>query len=80
MIVRRTRSSPDECRGSGARVHAELGVDVFEVLPNCHGWDPKALGDLSVCSALGDEIHDLALARRKPRDVLLLLEKQRAVN
>ena len=36
-IFRRTQSSPDERRGRGARVDAELGVDVLEVLPNCQG-------------------------------------------
>ena len=58
----------------------ELGVNVLEVLPHCHGRDPKALGDLSVCHALGNEIQDLALARREPRQVLLLFEKQGPVN
>ena len=35
-IFRRT-PSPDERRGRGARVDAELGVDVLEMLPNCQG-------------------------------------------
>jgi hypothetical protein len=61
-------------------VDAELGVDVVEVLPHGPKRHPKALCDFGVRPALGNEIQDLALARREPRQVLLLLEEQRAVN
>jgi hypothetical protein len=72
--------SPDERRRSGARVDAELGVDVFEVLPHGSPRDPEALGDLGVRLALGYEIQDLLFARRERREPLILLEEQRAVD
>src|SRR6266498_3588132 len=71
---------PDERGGGCARVDSELGVDVVEVLPDGPTRYPKPFGDLGVRPALSNEIQDLAFARREPRHVLLLLEKQRAVN
>jgi hypothetical protein len=61
--LRKELPPPDEPRGSGAGVDAELGVNVVEVLPHSPRRDPKALSDLSVRLAVGYEIQDLPLAR-----------------
>jgi hypothetical protein len=66
--------------GGRARVHAELGVDVFEVPTHGPRRYRESLSDLRIGSALGDEIQDLPLARRQSGQSPLLLEEQCAVH
>src|SRR5690242_10095507 len=56
-------------RGSGAIRHAELAVDVVEVLLDRAGRDPQALGDGRVAEPAGHELEDLGLSRGETLDV-----------
>src|SRR6185312_3418035 len=64
--------------GHGGRPgrHAELRVDVLEVLAHRRRGDPEQLGDLAVRLAARDPGEDLALARSQVEQPALLLEQQ----
>src|SRR2546422_329275 len=55
---------------SCAAVHAELLVDVLEVLADRGRGQPELLGDLGVALSQRDEVEHLALALRQPRERL----------
>ena len=59
----------DACRRGGACVHAELRVDVVEVLLNGARRSNEDLRYLSIRLALGQPREDLLLARSQPCDV-----------
>jgi hypothetical protein len=71
LCAEKTQAACDRCR---ARVDAELGVDVLEMLPDRGRGDPQDLGDLGIGLPVSDPPEDLALARGQPELIACALE------